>query len=116
MRRIFGNGLVILNAFIRTKLALTEDNPTITPYEENLWATSPDAEKQPIAPSLDILHGLHARWVTLLHSLDHEDYHRTFYHPAAQKSITLGECVRLYSWHSLHHTAHITLLRERMNW
>ena len=105
-----------MNSFIRCKLALTESNPTITPYEETLWADMPDANLMPIAPSLHIIEGLHTRWATLLHSLSPEDYQRTFYHPGSQKTITLGEFARLYSWHSLHHTAHITSLRGRMNW
>lgn len=105
-----------MNSFIRCKLALTENNPTITPYEETLWAILPDANLMQVNPSLHIIEGLHARWTTLLYSLTFEDYERTFYHPGSQKTLTLGECVRLYSWHSLHHTAHITSLRERMKW
>ncbi|WIV21426.1 putative metal-dependent hydrolase [Paenibacillus polygoni] len=105
-----------MNSYIRCRLALTERNPTITPYEETLWAEMIDASLMPVAPSLQILEGLHARWTSLLHSLSLEDYQRTFYHPGTQKTLTIGECVRLYSWHSLHHTAHITSLRGRMNW
>lgn len=105
-----------MNSFIRFKLALTENNPTITPYEETLWAELPDASLMPVTPSLHIIEGLHARWTALLHSLSLEDYQRTFYHPGSQKTLTLGECARHYSWHSLHHTAHITSLRGRMNW
>lgn len=105
-----------MNSYIRCRLALTEQNPTITPYEETLWAELSDANLMPVAPSLQILEGLHARWTSLLHSLSLEDYQRTFYHPGTQKTLTIGECVRLYSWHSLHHTAHITSLRGRMNW
>lgn len=105
-----------MNSFIRFKLALTENNPTIAPYEETLWAELPDASVMPITPSLNIIEGLHTRWSTLFHSMSPEDYQRTFYHPGSQKTITLGECARLYSWHSLHHTAHITSLRERMKW
>lgn len=105
-----------MNSYIRCRLALTEQNPTITPYEETLWAELSDASLMPVAPSLQILEGLHARWTSLLHSLSLEDYQRTFYHPGTQKTLTIGECVRLYSWHSLHHTAHITSLRGRMNW
>lgn len=105
-----------MNSFIRCKLALTENNPTITPYEETLWAILPDASLMRVTPSLHIIEGLHARWTTLLLSLTPEDYQRTFYHPGSQKTLTLGESARLYSWHSLHHTAHITSLRERMKW
>nr|WP_249435767.1 putative metal-dependent hydrolase [Paenibacillus sp. Marseille-Q4541] len=105
-----------MNCFIRFKLALTENNPTIRPYEETLWAELPDAKSEPIDSSLNIIEGLHTRWIILLNSLMPEDFNRTFYHPGSQKTLTLGECVRLYSWHSLHHTSHITSLRERMNW
>lgn len=105
-----------MNSFIRFKLALTENNPTISPYEESLWAELPDAQFMPITPSLHVIEGLHTRWTILLHSLTPEDYQRTFYHPGSQKTLTLGECTRLYSWHSLHHTAQITSLRERMKW
>lgn len=105
-----------MNSFIRFKLALTENKPAIRPYEETLWAETTDVSDVPISASLSIIEGLHSRWTALLESMSPEQYDRTFYHPGLQKSLTLGECLRLYSWHSLHHTAHITSLRERMNW
>lgn len=105
-----------MNSFIRFKLALTENEPAIRPYEETLWAETTDVSDVPISASLSIIEGLHSRWTALLESMSPEQYDRTFYHPGLQKSLTLGECLRLYSWHSLHHTAHITSLRERMNW
>lgn len=105
-----------MNSFIRFKLALTETEPAIKPYEEALWAETLDVSDAPISASLAILEGLHARWAILLESLSSEEFERTFYHPGLQKALTLGESLRLYSWHSLHHTAHITSLRQRMSW
>lgn len=105
-----------MNSYIRFKLALTENEPVIKPYEESLWAETTDVSNVQINASLSILEGLHSRWTALLESMSAEQYDSTFYHPGLQKKLTLGECARLYSWHSLHHTAHITSLRERMNW
>lgn len=103
-----------MNAFIRFKLALTEDVPTIKTYQEAKWAELPDA-KMPVAPSLQLLDAVHARWVTILRSLSEKDYARTLNHPE-WGHVTLGMLLRLYEWHSRHHTAHITRLRERMRW
>jgi len=104
-----------LNSYTRFRLALTEDSPLIKPYEEGLWAQLPDARTAPIAPSLTLLEGLHARFVLLLNSLSDADFARTFRHPElGEKRLdwTLG----LYAWHSLHHTAHINNLRSREGW
>lgn len=104
-----------MNAYVRMKLALTEDNPTIMPYDEARWAETADARGTPIGTSLTLLEALHQRWVTLLKALGPEDFARTFTHPESG-SWTVGKYVALYSWHGKHHVAHITSLRERMGW
>jgi hypothetical protein len=104
-----------MNAYVRMKLALTEDNPTIKPYDEVRWAETPDVGATPIATSLALLEALHQRWVTLLKALGPADFARTFMHPESGL-WTIGKYVALYSWHGKHHVAHITTLRERMGW
>jgi uncharacterized damage-inducible protein DinB len=105
-----------LNAYTRIKLALTEDEPTIKPYEEARWAELPDARSGPIEMSLDLLEGLHHRWVLLLRQLQPADFERRFRHPEQGRSLTLNEVVAMYAWHGRHHVAHITSLRRRMGW
>lgn len=105
-----------MNSFTRFKLALTEDEPTIKPYEEHLWAELADSKTYPIGPSLALIEGLHDRWTALLESMSEEDYGRTFYHPGNKATSTLARALGMYSWHARHHTAHITSLRERMGW
>jgi hypothetical protein len=104
-----------LNSYVRFRLALTEDEPTIKPYEEAKWADLADAKGGPVEVSLSLLESLHERWVMLLRSLKPEDFARTFRHPE-RGVVTLDRNVGLYAWHSRHHLAHITSLRERMNW
>jgi uncharacterized damage-inducible protein DinB len=104
-----------LNSYIRFKLAITEDEPTIKPYFEDRWAQLPDALAAPIEPSLDLLAALHRRWVWFLRSLKDEDFDRTFQHPELGV-VSLNKNVALYAWHGRHHVAHITTLRERMGW
>lgn len=104
-----------LNAYIRCKLALTEETPTIRPYDENAWAKLKDSELTPIEVSLALLEAIHARWITLLRSLRQEDFQRQFNHPEAGVR-TLDWLVALYGWHGNHHLAHITSLKERMKW
>jgi uncharacterized damage-inducible protein DinB len=104
-----------LNSYIRFKLALTEDEPTIKPYFEDRWANLDDAQQAPTALSLDLLEALHGRWVWFLRSLKQEDFQRTFQHPE-QGVVSLDKNVALYAWHGQHHVAHITSLRERMGW
>ncbi len=99
-----------LNAYVRFRLALTEDNPTIKPYEEAAWAELPDVAAVPITVSLALLESLHNRWGTLLHHLDEAQWQRTFYHPGNQKTSTLDQTLVLYAWHGRHHVAHIELL------
>jgi hypothetical protein len=104
-----------MNAYIRFKLALTENVPTIKPYDEAAWAKLKDSELTPIEVSLTLLDAVHTRWVTLLKSLKPEDFDRKFNHPEAGPQ-TLDRALALYGWHSRHHLAHITSLRERMKW
>lgn len=105
-----------LNAYVRFKLALTEDTPTIKPYEEARWAELEDTRRVPLEVSLALLDALHERWVVLLRSLGAEDFARTFRHPALNRVMTLEQLLALYAWHGPHHIAHITSLRERNGW
>lgn len=105
-----------MNAYIRFKLALTEDGPVIKPYKENLWAELYDSFNTPVNISLTLLHSLHIRWVNLMGSLDHQDWEKTVFHPEHQKFQSLYLLAGLYAWHGRHHLAHITRLRERMGW
>jgi uncharacterized damage-inducible protein DinB len=104
-----------LNAYIRFKLALTEFEPAIKTYKEDLWAKLPDSEQTPVETSLRLLQALHGRWVTLLQSMSGEDFARTLRHPELGV-LSLDRMLALYAWHSAHHTAHITALRTRMSW
>jgi uncharacterized damage-inducible protein DinB len=104
-----------MNSYIRFKLALTEDDPTIKPYMEDRWAKLPDVQSTPIGVSLTLLDSLHDRWVRLLRSLTPEEWQRTFRHPELG-SMTLDKTLALYAWHGKHHVAHITELRKRMSW
>lgn len=105
-----------INAYVRFKLALTEDNPTIKPYDEKAWAELSDVKHLPINISLTLLHALHSRWYDLLKNMKNSDWERTVWHPEHKKSLTLWEMLGNYAWHGKHHTAHITTLRERMGW
>ena len=105
-----------LNAYCRLKLALTEDEPMIRPYDESTWAKLEDSRLTPIEVSLTLLESLHARWMTLLRSMKPEDFRRTFRHPEHEGAPTLDWLVAMYSWHGRHHVGHITSLRERMGW
>lgn len=104
-----------LNAYVRFKLALTEDEPTIKPYAEDRWAQLADTRETPIEVSLALLDSLHNRWVRLLRSLQPEDWKRTFRHPELGL-VPLEKNLALYAWHGMHHVAHITSLRERAGW
>jgi hypothetical protein len=103
-----------MNAFVRFKLALTEEEPTIKGYDEARWAQLADA-KAPTDPSLLLLENLHKRWILLLDSLTPSDWQRKFRHPE-RGAVTLENNLQLYAWHGRHHVAHITALRERNNW
>ncbi len=103
------------NAFVRFKLALTEDWPTIKAYNEAAWAELADGRTLPVEISLQWIGGLHARWTALLESLTEEDFQRGYVHPAMGRQ-NLAAALALYEWHSRHHTTHITALRTRMGW
>ena len=104
-----------LNSYIRFKLAITEDEPTIKPYDEASWAKLSDAQEAPVEMSLDLLEALHKRWIWFLRSLKPEDYQRTFRHPEIGV-VSVDKNIALYAWHGQHHVAHITSLRERNGW
>ncbi|HLH00278.1 MAG TPA: bacillithiol transferase BstA [Bryobacteraceae bacterium] len=104
-----------INSYTRFRLALTEDQPTIKPYEEGRWAELADARTAPIEVSLRLLECLHSRWVGLLRSLSGEQWKRTFRHPDLGL-VTLDKNAALYAWHGRHHVAHITNLRDRKGW
>jgi uncharacterized damage-inducible protein DinB len=104
-----------MNSYVRFRLALTEPSPLIKPYEEAAWAELVDAKAGPTAPSLQLLEGLHTRWVALLSTLTEAEFARTFRHPELGE-IRLDWTLGFYAWHSLHHVAQITGLRERSGW
>ena len=105
-----------MNAYIRFKLGLTEDNPTIRPYDQEAWSKLSDSEHIPVNVSVTLLHALHRRWHEILINIKDADFERTVYHPEYKKTMTLWYLLGMYAWHSRHHTAHITSLRERMKW
>lgn len=106
-----------MNAYTRFKLALTEDNPVIKPYDENAWTQLHDVEKLPINISITLLHALHARWHEALKYVSDDDWNnRTVFHPDQKKTMRLWYLLGLYAWHGKHHTAHIQSLRDRMGW
>lgn len=105
-----------MNAYVRFKLALTETSPTIRPYEEALWAKLSDVRDVPVETSLALLEALHARWVGLLRGMSDADFERGYVHPEQGRLIPLDEALATYDWHSRHHLAHVTRLRERMGW
>lgn len=104
-----------MNAYIRCRLALTEVEPTVRPYDQDAWATLADSLATPVAVSLLLLRALHERWVVLLRSLGPADFQRTLLHPA-DGAMTLDQLLGRYAWHGKHHVAHITELRRRMDW
>lgn len=104
-----------MNGYVRAKLALTEERPTIKPYDEAAWAMLKDSELTPVETSLALLEGVHTRWITLFRSLDDDQWKREFVHPD-NGPMTLEALLSLYSWHGRHHVGHITALRERMGW
>lgn len=103
-----------MNSYIRFKLALTEDEPTIKPYMEDRWALLPDSQAPPEV-SLVLLDCVHQRWMIMLRSLSDTDWRRTFRHPELGP-MTLDKTLALYSWHGRHHVAHVTSLRKKMGW
>jgi hypothetical protein len=105
-----------INAYVRMKLALTEAEPQIRPYEESRWAELPDGRAAPIEVSLHLLEALHVRWVLLLRQLTPADFGRHFLHPEHSRRFDVQEALALYAWHGRHHVGHIASLRRRMNW
>ena len=105
-----------MNAYMRFKLGLTENNPTIRPYDEAAWAEMNDTLELPVNISLTLLHALHVRWYEILRHLTETDLNRTIFHPEHKKEMTLWYLLGLYAWHGRHHVAHVTSLRERMKW
>ena len=105
-----------MNAYIRFKLGLTEDNPIIKTYREELWAEMTDTRNLPVNISLTLIHALHARWYEILANMSEADLQRTLYHPEHKKELTLWYMLGLYAWHSCHHVAHVTELRGRKGW
>ena len=104
-----------MNAYVRFRLALTEDEPVIKPYAEDRWAQLADATASPIGDSLDLLDSLHRRWAALLRSMSEIDFACTFRHPELGV-VRLDRNLALYAWHGRHHIAHVTALRDRMGW
>jgi DinB superfamily len=106
-----------INAYCRFKLALTEENPTIKPYDEKLWAEMNDVQKLPVNISLTLLHALHTRWHEAVKGVPDKDWNnRTIFHPEQKKTVRLWTLLGMYAWHGKHHVAHITSLRERKGW
>ncbi len=104
-----------LNAYLRTRLALTEDNPLICPYDEQAWATLPDSAL-PVAPSLALLANLHLRWVRCLAPLGPAQLARTYRHPATQQTYSVADVLAMYAWHGEHHHQHLARLAQRNGW
>jgi len=105
-----------MNAYVRFKLALTEDVPTIKTYDEAKWAELADGKSKLVEASLTLLDSLHARWVLLLRSMQSGDFARKLNHPDWDVPLSLDSMLALYAWHSRHHVAHITTLRQRKSW
>jgi hypothetical protein len=103
------------NSYVRCKLALTEDWPTIKPYDEAAWANLADSRQLPVDVSLALVGGLHQRWVTLFKSLSKSDFEKGYVHPESGRQ-NLSHVLALYAWHSRHHLAHIANLRKTQNW
>lgn len=104
-----------MNCLIRLKLALTEEEPTITPYREDLWADCADYAL-PYNNSLTILHAVHRKIIALIRPLSHTQLERNYYHPQYKRHFAVRDVICLYAWHGNHHLAHITSLKERMGW
>lgn len=105
-----------MNCYTRFKLALTESNPTVKPFDEEGWAGTADSLEAPPELSLMIIDGVYARWELLLRSMERSDFDKQFYHPGMGKQLKLAYFLGFVAWHGRHHVAHITSLRERMDW
>lgn len=104
------------NGYIRMKLALTEDVPTVKPYDENLWAALPDSCEMEINAPLMMLAGLHIKWIYVMQHLQLEDWSRTYFHPQYIKHVKIEEIITLYAWHGMHHLGQITTLIKNEQW
>ncbi len=104
-----------MNAYIRIKLALTEDNPIIKPYLQDKWSALSDVERSPIEWSLNLLIGLHKKWVILLETLSTAELQRTFHHPETNAAVSIELAIGQYAWHCRHHLAHVKLARKHKN-
>ena len=104
-----------INSYVRFKLAVTEEGPTIRTYEEAEWAELPEARSAPVEMSLAILDALHPRWVTMLRAFDHEHFARILQYPGVGE-ISVDVLLEIYGWYCPHHEAHVTHLRDRMGW
>lgn len=105
-----------INVFIRFKLALTENNPTIKPFLEDQWALLSDSNDMPIEASLSMIEGTYTRMAALLKSMSMADFERQFYHPEKGSQMSLKQLLSFARWHSYHHLAHIQHAKERLNW
>ncbi|MEL6562702.1 MAG: DinB family protein, partial [Bacteroidota bacterium] len=105
-----------MNGFIRFKWALTEDIPTIKAYHEDQWALFADDESMPVEIGLSLIEALHQKWVYLLESFTETEWNKSYFHPEDEKRYQLRESLLVYQWHSKHHLAHITTLKERNQW
>ena len=101
-----------MNAYIRFKLALTEDHPTIRPYREDLWAQLPDSKAVPEI-SLILLESLHTRWSILIRNMGESDFSRNYFHPESKKEYMLNTALALYAWHGRHHLEHIRIVKRK---
>ena len=105
-----------MNAYIRTKLALTEENPVIKPYNQDDWVVTPECKTASINLSITLLYALHLRWHDLFSSFTEEQWKRTYYHPEYDQTTSLWGVLTKYAWHSRHHVAQIKSLREKKGW
>lgn len=104
-----------VNAYLRTRWAVTEQGYIVKPYDQDVWAELPDARDADVTPSLSMLQGLHARWVTLLRTLTPAEFSRPFLHPE-RGEMTIDGLIQLYSWHGRHHAGQVSSLRSRQGW
>jgi hypothetical protein len=105
-----------MNAYIRCKLALTEQAPVVKPYDEAEWAKLADTKTVPVIVSLNLIDALHTRWVATLRAMSGPDMERTYVHPESHRAVPMREVIALYAWHGRHHYSHISSLRERSGW
>ena len=105
-----------LNAYVRFKLALTEDEPTIKPYDQDRWSQMADTRVTPVEVSLALLDAVHVRWVNVLRAMSAADFQRAYFHPELGHRVPLDYALAMYAWHSRHHLAHVTELKRRKGW